>query len=180
MEKLLALEGIYRDLAVIGSENLLLLLGCIVTIFLVRLVFHWLNSMPLFANQRERLQRLHRFIRNGLLLLLGIFCTTALAYNGYLIYQQVDVLEQTLEWARKIPPDFWEQLAIGVSKIIALGVVAALVLRWLRRLLEALKQRAKAYEQIQANDESIEAFFVSLGRTLGNCIWLGVFILSAG
>ncbi len=180
METLANFKGIYRDLAVVGVEVLLLIAGFVVTLLLVRLGFRWLGSIPSLEKQRERLDRLRRLVRGVLLAMLLIFCLAAGAFNGYLIYQKVDVLDYTRSWIAKIPPDFWMQLGLGVGKILALALAAWFALRWLRRLLDALKERAKAFEQIQANDESIEAFFNALGKILANVTWLGVFILSAG
>ncbi|BCR03769.1 hypothetical protein DESUT3_08380 [Desulfuromonas versatilis] len=180
MELLAGLQGIYRDLAVIGGEILLLLGGFVATMLLARLVFRWLGSVPALENHRPRLVRLQRLVRAVLLLMLLILCLAVGGFNGYLISQKVDVFAYTRGWIAKIPPDFWPQLGLGLAKIFALVVSACFVLHWLRRLMGMLEARAKGYEQVQANDESITAFFASLTRILGNVTWLGVFILSAG
>ncbi|WP_432822748.1 mechanosensitive ion channel family protein [Trichloromonas sp.] len=177
---LASLPESYRNLAVIGVEFLLLIAGYIVTAQLVRLAFNWADRHFPGDTQRARLDKLRRTIRTLLRLTLGVFCLGLVALNGYLLYQDKDILGFCQAWGERIPPGIWTDLGVGILKACALALAAWLGNRLLRRLLAALKEKAKSYEQLHTNDESIEVFFQALSRISSYCLWLAALILISG
>ncbi len=172
-------EGLYRNLAVIGAELLLLGIGCLLSYLLVALVFRWLASFSSMQKHQQRLLNLRRASSKLLLLILFFLTLGVTGFNGYQIYQKKDLLQYTHDWIARIPPDFWMQLGLGSLKVMALVVAAWLANRLLLRLLSKIKDRAISYEQLKSNDDSIKAFFRTLARILTSTIWLAVLILSS-
>ncbi len=180
IEKLAALDGHYRDLAVLGGEVILLLSGCLMTFLVVRLSFHWAGSVAPLKKHLDRLTTLRRLIGKLLLVTLLLLLVLILSFNGYLVYQGKDLFEYTRDLIGRIPPGFWVGIATGLIKVAGLAVGAWFFHRALRRMIGALRERAKAYEQFKANDESVDAFFLALGRIVSSTIWLSVLILASG
>jgi len=178
IETLVAQEGIYRDMAVAGVEVVLLLAAFLVVNGIIRLIFSRLGSIPPLHRFQGRTEAIRRRIRGLLILVCVLLAAAIVAFDGYLIFQGVDVLEHTRSWIARIPPDFWLQLGVAMAKILALVIAASVVIRRIRRGLLYLQDRAKAYEQLKANDDSIEAFFTALDRIQKNGIWLLVAVLA--
>ncbi len=177
---LASLDGHYRDLAVLGGEIILLFAGCLITFVIVRLSFQWAGSIAILSKHRGRLAKLRRVIGKLLLFILLLLSVSVIAFNGYQVYQGQDLFAYTRDLVEHIPPGFWFEITTGLLKAIGLVVVAWMINRTLRRLLERLRDRAKTYEQFKANDESVDAFILALGRILTNTIWLSVLILASG
>ena len=85
--------------------------------------------------------------------------------NGYLVYLRTDPYVRTMAWIRGIPSDFWQQLGLRLAAVVGLFLVARVVIGLLRRLFASFMAKAKAFEGIRANDESIEEFFASRLRS---------------
>ncbi len=176
---LASLDGLYRNLTVLGVELLLLTLGFLVSLVLLVLVFRWLSGISSLQQHKERLVQLRRTSCKLLLAVLVLLALALIGFNGYLIYQKQDLLQYTSDWIAQIPSGFWAQLGLGGLKVIALAIGAWLVNRLLRRLLGTIKDKALSYEQLQTNDQSVEAFFRSLTRILTSTIWLAFLILAS-
>lgn len=178
MVGLFELEGIYQDLAVIGAEMLLLILLAGLILGAANLVFRILQRSS-SARLTTLAQALWRKLRGALILLSFLIAFALLAYNGYQMYQQNPLLAHTHGLGRQIPPGFWRALAIGVGKTCGLLLLAPWVIRILHRLLMSLMARAKAWRQIRANDDAIEALFLGLDRIQRTAIWLLVLAIAS-
>ena len=114
-----------------------------------------------------------------LLTLLATVCTLGvIGANLYLMYLGKNLPEYTRELIQGIPRQFWIDTGIGLAKILGLIIVAAIILRYVRRLLAFMASRTKAVEGIQANDESIEKFFATFSRTASVATWLMILALA--
>ncbi len=71
---------------------------------------------------------------------------------------------------------FWQQAAIICVKIILAVVLAAYLSKLFSKWVTAWETKAKSYEQLKANDQSITHFFQSFKKILKNTLWLLVLI----
>ncbi len=176
MNQLSNLGGLYGNVALIGAELILLIVGCMLIHVLFRLLLLKLERIPSLAAYRDRFKKIRLRLRSLIVFFCVLLCIAILGFNGVLIYQKSDPLEYTLAWIQRIPPGFWAALAIDTLAVIALVIVAFPCIRTIGQILAKLQEKAKAYKQITANNESIDIFFSSLNRIQKNSIWLLVFI----
>ncbi|MDH3216502.1 MAG: mechanosensitive ion channel family protein [Candidatus Krumholzibacteria bacterium] len=180
MEWLTGIDGIYRDIAVVAAEIALLVVVFIVLNGIIRAIFGRLEYIPALKKHKDRAQIIRRRLKRMLVVLCLVLSAGAVAINGYLVYQKKDVFEHTRGWIARLPEGFWIRLGVDAAKVMGIAIAAAIIVRVIRRVLTSLMKRAKAWEQVRANDESIEAFFDALIRISKNSIWLLVLILAAG
>lgn len=179
MDNLLNSLTDYRALAVIGAEIGALLLVYLVLFVAVKVLFGRIHIMPLLNKYAPRAKALQRASNGLLFLTLLLLCLLVVIGNSYLVYQGHDVYEMARTWIANIPPDFAQLAAVATAKIVGSVLVASLAIRFVRRILDKIRVRAMAYEQIRSNDASIERFFAMLKRVVGNGVWLLVLIISA-
>ena len=172
MIDLTQLEGIYRTVAVVSVQIAVLAIVLVVISMVFRLILSRADSVPALRKFKDRSEVIRKKINKQLLLLFIFIGFVILAGNGYLLTQEVDVLDFSRNWLTQLGADFWTKLAIGLVKVIGLFIAAGFVVRWIRKALMKLMERAKAYKGITANDESIEIFFSSLNRIQTTAIWL--------
>lgn len=164
MGPLAKLEGIYRDLVVIGVELAIVVVAFLAVGLVLRVVLGRLESFPALQKFRERIRNL-RHLSRTLLIIIGLLLLVVIAaFNGYLIFRRVDVYTYTQGWIDRIPPGFWLRTSLHLLAIVVVAGVARTVVRAIHKLLLGLQVRAKVWKQIQANDESIEVFFTALNR----------------
>ncbi len=173
-----SLEGFTRDAIIIGAEIVLLLLLYFLISSILRLFFNRFSSLSFLQKYQNQSDKIRHGIKGILILLCIVSCAAVIFFNGYLIYQQKDVYEYTLGLFSRIPQDFWRQLGFDLVKIFALFIAAPFFIRPIARFFAFLKEKAKAYNQLESNDESIEKFFTTLERIFKNSIWLLVLIFS--
>ncbi|MDX1763434.1 MAG: mechanosensitive ion channel family protein [bacterium] len=179
LNRLAEMEGLHRDILIVGLEIVLIIVVFSGLYWLFRALLTQIKSLPKLQPYKDKSATIQRSGKR-LLTLSGLTLSlAAAAYNGYLIYNRVDVLQFTRELITGIPPDFWKQLLMGLGKVVAILIAARYVNKTAFRLLENLKARAKSYEQLKANEESIESFFSSLKKIFSNSIWLLALVLSA-
>ena len=130
----------------------------------------WFGKVALNIRNRSRV---------WLALVAAIGCCLILCYDAYLIFNQLDVYENTIGELKRIPTSLWIQLSIGAMKIFAYVMVASIILRSLGPLIIKAENHAKDFKKLTANDESIEAFFRSFIRIITTCIWLLVVYFSS-
>lgn len=171
--------GSMSDFAVIGGELLAILLLVVVTNIVIRVLMGRaarLSGLARFSGQIDRLGiGLRRLTWVG-----GVLTAlAAVIFNGYLIIQGQDILTYNAELLAELPPGFWVQLGIGLAVAVIAAIAARTVLRGLGPILDVWERFAKDYDQITANDESIERFFRLLRRLATAGIWLLVVLFGA-
>ncbi|MBT8041997.1 MAG: mechanosensitive ion channel family protein [Pontiella sp.] len=179
MMQIEGVESLPRALVLLGSELAVVIVICVVLNLIARLVLGRIGLIPRMHDHQERLAGIRRQIRLVLVFTCIALCLGVVLLNGYLIYRQTDPYVQTTEWIDAIPSDFWLKLALGIAKVIGLVIVGRILISLLQRLLNGMMQKAKAFEGIRANDESIEVFFTSLTSILSNSIKFLVLIGAA-
>ena len=178
MDYLARLEGISRTGAVIGAQLLALGLAMLAFSLVLRVVLRRAGSVALLKRFQGRAEHLRKKLNRHLLVLFIFFAFVIMAGNGYLMTQNVDVLDLSRNWVTQRGPEFWNDLLIGFAQVVGLFIVATFAVHRIERILMGLMRRAKAYENIRANDESVEAFVFSLNSIQKSVIWLGVAYLS--
>ncbi len=145
---------------------------------LLRILTRQIERAPKLENVRGIAKSLKRHL--NLLLFLALLATMIgiTSVNLYLAYGGLGIYQETSVRLAAIPPGFWKAVGFGLVKVAALAVAAWIVILVARRILVALRARTKAWEQIKANDESIDAFFRSLEFILKIGVWLGVLALA--
>jgi len=179
MNILQGIEGLSRSVILVCGEIVLLVLLFVFTGTIVRFVFGRMGSFPFLQKYLARFERVKKRIRGVLIFLCILSCTIVLGYNGFLLYKQIDVYPYTISFFTQVPDDFWGQLFAGIAKIIGLAIIAHFALKLLLRLLAKVQERAKSYEHLRSNDESIDSFFVRLCQILKISIWLLVVLYAA-
>ncbi len=100
-------------------------------------------------------------------------------FNGYLLYQGTNVVQFQLEQFRAIPPHFWNNITVATAKCLLLIGLTQLTLRlFVQRLIRRLSLFAQNFDQIEANDESINQFFRFLARVTTLGFWILITVLS--
>lgn len=173
------IENLPRAFFLVGGELAAILIISLLLQLITRLVLGRIWLLPALRDHQERFHRVRRrtgfaLIGFTLLLALGI-----LGLNGYWIHQQIDPYTETMTWVTAIPPDFWLKMAIRMAKVVGFIIAGRLAIHVLRRVLTSLMKKAKAFEGIRANDESIDVFFTSLAAILSNSIKFLVLIGAA-
>ncbi|MGK7917471.1 MAG: mechanosensitive ion channel family protein [Prochloraceae cyanobacterium] len=161
-------------------ENILIILAELGVLVLVFFLLNWLAlkslkqvmKIPWLKREENRVQTLRRDIQLILTISCVVLCFLVIGINGYLFYQGKNLKQETLALIYSIPQDFWINLAWALGKCLLIVIVAAQVIRVIHPILNKICDRAKQYDQITANDPSIEAFFRLLDRSSINSIWL--------
>lgn len=157
------------NLAVVATELAVVVLVVTLTYLLLAALLNRLARVPRVRGLTDGVRRNLKVM----LILVGIgLCLAIAVFDGLLIYRGEDLLQQGREWLASVPQGFWLKLAFGALEAIGVVVLATLLLRALRRLLVRGEAAARDFEQIHANDESIHAFFRTLGRVATNSTWL--------
>lgn len=173
------LDLMTRNLIVVGAEALAAVILFAFLGWILKRVVRWIGeSAALKGRFEDGTQAVWRRLRLLLILIAFLAIAGIAGGNGYLIWRGEDVLQFSLDELRGVPREFWLGLGIAAGKIVGVAIATAIVLRVVRRILANLGQRAKGYDGIKANDESIELFFGGLSRTATRGGWLGVLAIS--
>ncbi len=172
------IEGFSKSLILICAEVIILILLFVIASVIVRFIFGRINSIPVLQKYLSESARMKNKVKGILIFLCILSCTALLGYNGLLLYRQIDVYQHTLSLLSKIPAGFWSQLAIRLAKTIGLAIVAHYVIKLLLNLLSKAEDKAKTFEHLKTNDESINRFFARLRQLFKISIWL-LFIIYA-
>ncbi len=179
MDILRDVEGFSRSAILIGAEIVFLILLFIFLATILRFIFGRIGSIPVLQKYLGQPERVKNRIRGILIFLCILTSTAVLGYNGFLLYKQIDVYQHTLSLLAKIPANFWSQLLIRLGKTIGLTIVALYVIKLLLKLLSKAEDKAKSYEHLKSNDESINSFFIKLRQLFKNSIWFLVILYAA-
>ncbi|NET33082.1 MAG: mechanosensitive ion channel family protein [Cyanothece sp. SIO1E1] len=117
------------------------------------------------------IKTLRQNVRGLLIFICLMLCLLIVGINSWLIYRGENLSEYTLNLLREIPQGFWIDLVVGVGQCLCLLILVAILLRPTKHLLKKAGTWAKQYEQLTANDQSINTFFKSLNTTVSNGLW---------
>jgi small-conductance mechanosensitive channel len=156
------------------------------TVILLCLGLNWFVGLAIRLITRFWLKRSSNFLATVrqnisllLLLICVVLCLLIISVNGTLIYQGKSISAFQLGLIQSIPRQFWVNLATAIAKCVSLLLLVKLSLPLLHRLLDWVSNFARNYDRIQANDESVTAFFTALKKALTTSIWLGAAIFCA-
>ncbi len=173
------MSSLTSHVLVILAEVLIITVLFILLSSMLRRILNVVFAAP-WLNPHEALaERIHRNLRIVLLVLGFLLCLGIAGGNAYLLDQGRYPLEFLKAQARKVTLEDWLLLSQAALKLFGLWLATFLLVRGLRRLFDFLNGRAKAYEGIKANDESIDEFFTSLKRVFARAAWL-FFLAFAG
>lgn len=125
-----------------------------------------------FKQHPQKIATLRQNVSVGCLVICTLLCLTIGSINGVLIYQGKSVATFYLSLLSAIPPQFWIQSAIAITKCIVLLLLVKLGLPYLLKLLDRGCVLAQNSDQIKANDQSIQVFFKTLKDITSNAIRL--------
>lgn len=180
MESLTNISIPYSDMAILGAMLMAMIIVLIIFHVILGNIFKQLQSLSAFQDKQDQLATVSRSVRILLVVIWSVSVMALLGYGAYLIYQKIDLLEYGREWLGSTPPGYWSSLAVKFGKIIGLLIVVAVMTRGLGRFLTSLMERAKAYEQIRINNESVERFFISLNKIQRMTLWLLALVIAGG
>jgi len=173
------LNLLLSNIATIAVEVGLIVIAFLILNGIFKRVFARVIDTPSLARWQGIASKALSNIRLLLTLIALVCILGVIGANLYLMYLGENLPEYTRELIQGIPRQFWIDTGVGLAKILGLVIVAAIILRYVRRLLTFLAARTKAVEGIQANDESIEKFFGTFSRTASVATWLMILALAA-
>lgn len=114
-------------------------------------------------------------------LLGGLALVAVAAGNAWLWTQgETSLYEAQLALLRGVEPAVWQRLGMGLGMFAGASLLLAWVLRQVDGALDALCARAKAWQGLVANDDSIQDLFDRLSGAIRRLSWLGLLCLAAG
>ncbi|NER20802.1 MAG: mechanosensitive ion channel family protein [Symploca sp. SIO1B1] len=160
------------NILIIVAEVVLLMVLCLLLNWLVGKLFQQLMKVAWFKKNERSAITLRRNIR-GVVILLGVVLSLAvIGVNSVLIYQGKNLQEYTINLISNIPLEFWTSLGIGSIQSIGTIILVSVTLRFLPHWLDIGCDRVKKFEQLHANEESIDAFFGFLKNIITKVLWL--------
>jgi len=166
------MDTLTTNILTIAAEVLVLVFALVALNWVAGRFIGSVISVPALKRFEGGAKILRRNLRLTLALAGLLLVTSAIAANLYLMHRGENLAEYTLGQIKNIPRSFWIELGISAAKVVGLLIVTAVVIKLVRRAIDGVRERAKAFEGIKANDESIHEFFVALERLLVRGVWL--------
>ena len=179
MEMTPELSALAANIATITIELLVIIIAFFLLNAIINRVISGVIKAPSLKRWKSIATKAQRNVRLLIVLLATLSVLTVIGVSLYWMYLGRYLPEYTIGLIRGIPARFWIDTGIAIAKVAGLMVAAAVLLRYLRRLVGFLCTRAKEFEGLHANDESIEKLFGSLRFTISTGTWLTVFALAA-
>ncbi|MBE9129205.1 MULTISPECIES: mechanosensitive ion channel family protein [unclassified Coleofasciculus] len=159
--------------------NILIIAAEVSLLIVLFALFHWsvgklfkqLGKLPWLKGTYRSVKTLHRNIQAVLIFSCAVLCLAVVGANSWLLYQGENLPDYTVALTQRVPVIFWWTLALGIAKSISILILAGIVVRTFHHSLKVTCDRAKNFEQLTANDDSIEEFFDFLNVTLTNGTW---------
>jgi small conductance mechanosensitive channel len=167
-------------------KNVLVIAAEVAAIVVVFILLNWLArriiTSVIAAPALQKFEPAAMLAQRNLRLILVLICLLIVAgvvgANGYLMWNGEALAEYTLNLVRNIPRGFWIDLGVAAGKVAGILIITAVLLKYVRRALDLGCARAKAYEGLRANDESIQQFFTTLTKIVVRGSWLFVLAVS--
>lgn len=163
---------IVNGLIITGIQILTLLILLILLLLSSRLFFksiatkrhRWIRRMQT-DRTRKKVNQMVRIVFGALLLVLIIV-------NSYLILiKEIDLIDTVTAFLDRLSISFWTHVAVASIKIILAIVVTVYLSRLSSKWITTWESKAKSYEQLKANDESIIRCFHSLKGISKRTLW---------
>lgn len=167
--------------------NILIILGEVIFLIVFFLLINWsigiiLKRVTQFSwlqGKTANINFLRQSISRILILLSVMLCLVLVGINGMVIYRGGNIQEFQLSLIRSLPTQFWINLFTASLKTVSLLMLVRFSIPPLIRGIDWVCDYAKKVDQIQANNESVEAFFRVLKRIIIHSIWISSAILCA-
>lgn len=166
-----------NGILVVAAEIFILIAACVVIDRILVASFDQIARQRLLNKGLTSINRMKQDVRHALILVGTISCLAIFGFNAWLFYQKKDLTQYPLELIQSIPPNFWQNLAVGIAKSILLTMLVAIALKPLHRLLQALCQQAQAWQHSTLDDQSFHDFFGSVDRLFTRTAW-GITLIS--
>ncbi|MBT8144451.1 MAG: mechanosensitive ion channel family protein [Gammaproteobacteria bacterium] len=172
------LQTLLMNIGTIAAEALIVIVGVVVINFVFKRIFGAIIATEALSAASGIATLMLRNLRLLLMFLAIVAVLAIIGINLYWMHLGHYLPEYTLELIRSIPREFWIETAIAAGKVLGLVIAAAIVLRYLRRLVDWLCRKTQDFDGLQANDESIGKLFGSLRLTITVATWLSVLALA--
>ncbi|ARV60501.1 mechanosensitive ion channel protein MscS [Nostocales cyanobacterium HT-58-2] len=167
------------NIQIILAEVVFLILIFSLLNWLLGIMFRQLTRVSWLQGRTANITFLRRNLSRLLILICVVLCLALIGVNGLVIYRGGDLKEVQLNFVRSTPTQFWVNLCIASLKSVSLLILVKFSIPPLQRGIDWVCDYAKKADQIKANDDSIEAFFRTLKKTIINAIWIASAILCA-
>lgn len=117
-----------------------------------------------------------RRLRQSLTAVALLLAAGVVAYGAHLWFQGIAIEVHVRDQLSRVPPQFWDQQAARLLRVLLAAMVAGALLLPLGRLLGLLERWAIRFRGITANDASLRSFFAGLARLLHAGAWIGVLL----
>ena len=108
-----------------------------------------------------------------------ILCLLVLGINGWLIYQGTNLIEYHTSLIQNISWDYFIDIGIRVLKILGILILTKWSIPYINKSITWLKEWTKNFDNITANDASIEVFFEFFKSNFNKIVWLLLITISA-
>ena len=179
MEMTPELSVLTANIATIAIELLVIVIVFVLLNAIIKQVISRVIKAPSLERWKPIATKAQRNLRLLIILLATLSVLTVIGIGIYWMYLGRYLPDYTIGLIRGIPMQFWIDTGIAIAKVAGLMVAATVALRYLRRLVGFLCTRAKEFEGLRANDESIEKLFGSLGFTISTATWLVILALAS-
>jgi len=160
------------NVLIILGEVLFLLVIFLLVNWLIGFIFKQLTKLNWLQARTTNINFLRRSISRILILTAVVLCLALIGINGTVIYRGGNIQEFQLNLIRSLPTQFWINLVTAILKTVSLLMLVKFSISPLSRGIDWICNYAKKFDQIKANDESIEAFFKTLKRIAIHTIWM--------
>ncbi|MGD1805299.1 mechanosensitive ion channel family protein [Dapis sp. BLCC M126] len=158
--------------------GLLICLFVAIRFFLDR-AYQQLIKVPSIKKKKKDVEVLYQNIQILLTLSGLLLCLLLVGVNGWIIYQGKNLIEYQISLIKSISFDYLLVIGIRVLKILGILILTKWSIPYLNKFIIWLKERAKNFDKITANDASIERLFEFFRSNFNNIIWLLYITISA-
>ncbi|MGB3510165.1 MAG: mechanosensitive ion channel family protein [Microcoleaceae cyanobacterium] len=168
-----------NNIIVIGIEIGFIVCLFVAISFFVSRLYKQLIKISSIKTKEKDIQVIYQNFQILLTISCLLFCLLVAGFNGWLIYQGEDLIEYKRSMIQNLSSDYWQEIGIGAVKSLSLLIITNWIIQYINKFIRWLKEQAKNFERLTANDESIESFFKFFKGNFNNILWLLSVTLSA-
>jgi len=162
---------------IIALELFIIIVPTSLIIILINLL---IKKSAFFKNKLgDILDSFGKKIKLSVIFISFMLCLSAIVVNGWFLYKGVDPKGRTLELIEKLPPNIWFLVAKTITLLVGLIILGYIFIKVLRKVILFLCEKAKLFEGLKANNQSIEQAFSSLENLLVKGSWIFVLAYSS-